>query len=146
MWQSFDELPFLIAEDAEDDLILLQRAVRRAGVPNPHAITTTGVETIAYLKTAGGLAANEHPFPVILFLDLLMPQVDGIEVLKWLRDNPHPPIAIVLHTGVDDEELLQRARELGAMFYLPKGARPEAIREVFRRARSEWKQYQLVQH
>lgn len=148
MWQAFEEMPFLIAEDSEDDLILVQRGLRQAGISNPHVVTSTGLETIDYLQTALEFEheEHEHAFPVVVFLDLLMPQVSGIEVLEWLRDHAHPPISVVLHTGVDDEELLQHARDLGAMLYLPKGARPEAIRAVFRRARTEWEQNQLVQH
>lgn len=143
MRPSFNDLPFIIAEDSEDDLILFQRALRKAGVRNPQIAAATGQETVHYLERASQ-SGGEFPFPVILFLDLLMPESDGFAVLRWLRDHPHPPISIVLHTGVEDETLLQRARDLGASFYLPKGVRPEAIHEVFRRARAEWEQYQLV--
>ena len=139
----FDELPFLVAEDSEDDLLLLERALRKAGVRNPRVTTGTGEETIDYLERGLALGGSEL-FPVVLFLDLVMPRLDGTDVLEWLREQPHPPLAIVLHTGVEDEELLQRARDLGASFYLPKGAEPEAIREVFRRARAEWEQHHLM--
>jgi CheY-like chemotaxis protein len=144
MWQTFDEFPILIAEDSDDDLILLQRALRNEGFANPQVTVATGKDTIAHFQRSLELHPEES-FPVLLFLDLLMPEMGGIEVLKWLRDHQHPPITVVLHTGVDDEALLAQARELGASFYLPKGVRPDAIREVFRRARAEWEQYQLVQ-
>lgn len=144
MRQRFDEFPILIAEDSRDDLILLRRALRNDGIANPQVVTSTGRETIAHFQRAMELHP-EDSFPVLLFLDLLMPEAGGIGVLKWLRDNPHPPITVVLHTGVDDETLLAEARELGASFYLPKGVRSDAIREVFRRTRAEWEQYQLVQ-
>jgi CheY-like chemotaxis protein len=145
MWRSFDELPFLIAEDSEDDLLLLQRALRRTGIPNPQVTTATGQEAIDYLEQA--LAPDaESAFPVILFLDLRMPRVDGLAVLEWLRDHAHPPITVVLHTGVEDEDMLQQARDLGANYFLPKGARPDAIREVFRRARVQWEQHHLLEH
>src|SRR4051812_21688794 len=143
MSEGFEALPILIAEDSDDDLVLLQRALRSANVRNPQIVAETGHEAVSILRRA--LDSSEQPFPVILFLDLLMPQVSGHEVLEWLRDHEHPPITVVLHTGVEDETLLERARDLGASFFLPKGARPDAIREVFRRARAEWEQYQLVQ-
>src|ERR1041385_2948891 len=108
MWQTFDELPVLIAEDSEDDLILLQRGLRRAGIPNPQIIAGTGEEVISALVHA--LESPEQPFPVILFLDLLMPQVSGLEVLEWLRDHEHPPISVVLHTGVEDETMRSEER------------------------------------
>ena len=144
MWESFEELPVLIAEDSDDDLILLQRALRRVGIYNPQLIANTGEEALAILHRAV-IELADHPFPAILFLDLLMPQVSGFEILQWLRDHEHPPITVVLHTGVEDESLLQRARDLGASFYLPKGVRPDAINEVFRRARAEWEQHCLLE-
>jgi CheY-like chemotaxis protein len=145
MWQSFDELPVLIAEDSEDDLLLLQRALRKAGVRNPQLRMSSGREAIDYLEKSSSFGAEE-PFPVILFLDLVMPRVSGIAVLEWLRDHSHPPLNVVLHTGVEDDDLLETARERGASYYLPKGSRPEAIREVFERAREEWEQAHLLEH
>ena len=144
MQQRYDEFPILIAEDSPDDLLLLQRVLRLEGLSNPQVVTSTGRETIAHFQRAMELHPEES-FPVLLFLDLLMPEAGGLVVLKWLRNNPHPPINVVLHTGVEDERLLAEARELGASFHLPKGVRPEAIREVFRRTRAEWEQDQLVQ-
>jgi len=141
--RNFEELPFLVAEDSDDDLFLLKKALQGAGITNPVIVAPTGRQAIDYLARTSNRDANE-PFPVILFMDLLMPRVDGIEVLRWLRDNSHPPLPIVLHTGVEDDELLQRARDLGASYYLPKGARPEALAEVFRRARAEWEQFHIV--
>jgi CheY-like chemotaxis protein len=146
MWQRFDELPILIAEDSEDDLILLQRGLRKAGVVNPQTVTETGRETIEYLERAHSYEPQTPPFPVVLFLDLLMPRGDGMEVLQWLHDHTHPPVAIVLHTGVEDDAQLQQARDLGANYHLPKGARPEAVHEVFHRARAEWEQHHLLEH
>src|ERR1043166_6095404 len=102
MPQRFEELPVLIAEDSEDDLLLLQRAFREASIRNPQLVTFTGHETMAALRDALGFDHNNERFPVVLFLDLFMPQVDGIEVLEWLRDHEHPPITVVLHTGVEE--------------------------------------------
>ena len=145
MRRRFEEMPFLIAEDSDEDLLMLQRALKRVGVANPQIATATGEETIRYLELAMDFQQGQ-PFPVILFLDLLMPGTGGIAVLEWLRTHPHPPITVVLHTGVDDETQLQRARDLGANFFLPKGARSDAIQEVFRRARAEWDQHEMLEH
>jgi CheY-like chemotaxis protein len=141
MWpdQTFDQLPFLVVEDSADDLFLLQKALHEISVPNPHVTVSSVSRAIEYLEQSSK-GQGEHPFPVVLFLDLLLPDVGGIEVLEWLNRNPHPPLPVVLHTGVEDETLLQHARDLGATFYLPKGTKSEAVGEVFRRARAEWEQ------
>jgi CheY-like chemotaxis protein len=136
MWDDFELVPVLIAEDSEDDLLVLQDALRRVGIQNPQVVATTGSEVLAILARAASDETTQ--FPGVLFLDLLMPGNNGLEVLRWLRDHEHPPLTIVVHTGVEDEELLRRARDLGATLYLPKGVRPNAIREVFRRARADW--------
>lgn len=145
MWdaQTFDQLPFLVVEDSADDLFLLQKALHELAIPNPHVTAPSGRMAIDYLaRTATGDSGDE--FPVIMFLDLLLPGLGGIHVLEWLRKNPHPPLSVVLHTGVEDELMLRRARDLGATFYLPKGARTEAVAEVFSRARKEWEQAHSV--
>ena len=144
MWQKFDQLPVLIAEDSNDDLLLLQQTLRNEQVANPQLVAKTGTEALSYLERALDFQ-DKQPFPVLLFLDLLMPEMGGLEVLKWLADHPHPPVTVVLHTGVDDETLLQKARDLGASFYLPKGVRSDAIREVVCRAQEEWEQRQSIQ-
>ena len=145
MWSSFDDLPILIAQDSADDLALLKSALAKEGMKNPQVATTTGEKTIAHLKYALELYP-EDSFPGLLFLDLLMPKGGGMPVLHWLRNHPHPPIAIVLHTGVEDETLLAAARELGANYYLPKGVSPEALHEVYTRAQAEWEQHQFAAH
>src|SRR6185436_15145845 len=111
------------------------RALRKAAIPNPQVTVASGGEAIDYLERSASFANDGEPFPGILFLDLLMPRVNGIAVLEWLRDHPHPPLTVVLHTGTEDDDLLDRARDLGASFHLPKGSRPDAIREVFQRAK-----------
>ena len=148
MWsdKNFEELPFLVVEDSADDLFLLQRALRKSQITNPHVTVCTGVEAIDYLERSSGGHDSENPFPVVIFLDLLLPCVSGLDVLTWLRDHAHPPVPVVLHTGVEDESLLQKARDLGARYYLPKGARAEAIAEVFRRARHEWERHHAFAH
>ncbi len=141
MGDDFEKVPVLIAEDSKDDLRLLLRALERVGVAHPLFMATTASEAIAALEQSA--SANSDAFPGVLFLDLLMPGGSGLEVLRWLNEHDHPPLTVVLHSGVEDEELLRRARDLGANLHLPKGVRPNAIREVFRRARIEWEQ-QLV--
>jgi CheY-like chemotaxis protein len=143
MSQQFDHLPFLIVEGSELDLRLLQRALRRARVPNPAITVATPGQAIRYLeRMAQGGGAS---FPVVLFLDALTSSGAGLEVLRWLQAHEHPPLTVVLHTGVEGDDLLKEARDLGATLYLPKGARPEAVREVFRRARVEWEEAVTVQ-
>lgn len=138
MTDSFDSLPVLVIEDSTDDLELLRHALDRAGVHNPQILASTAAEAIQHLEAAAAFENHECPFPAVLFLDLTVPAVGGISVLEWLHEHAPRRTCVVLHTGTEDDDLLRRARDLGAHFHLPKGARPEAIREVFHRAREGW--------
>ena len=67
----------------------MQIALERAKVKNPLAVARDGREAIAYLKGDGKFAnRQEYPLPALVLLDLRLPQVPGLEVLKWIREQP----------------------------------------------------------
>src|SRR5437868_11863537 len=75
----------LLVEDNEDDVFLLQRALKYAGIENPLHIVQDGEAALAYLSGAGVFAdRTQHPLPFIVFLDLKLPYLNGFEVLTWL--------------------------------------------------------------
>src|SRR5690349_327990 len=79
----------LIAEDDEDHVFLLKRALQKGAVLNPVFVVSDGQEAIEYLKGEGKYADRyEYPLPSLLLLDLKMPQKDGFEVLEWIRQQP----------------------------------------------------------
>src|SRR4051794_25773408 len=79
-------LKVLVAEDSEDDAVLLARAFRKAGAPNPVHVCRDGQEMIDYLSGVEKFQdRNTYPWPSMLLLDLKMPRVSGFEVLEWLK-------------------------------------------------------------
>jgi len=106
----------LVIEDANDQALLVGIAARRA---NPGLLVQTvhnGLEGLAYLK---GLPPFEdrsrHPLPDLIILDLYMPEVDGFEVLAWIRDHhTAAQCPVVVLTGSVRPEDETRALELGA--------------------------------
>jgi CheY-like chemotaxis protein len=106
----------LVIEDANDQALLVGIAARRA---NPGLLVHTvhnGLEGLAYLK---GLPPFEdrsrHPLPDLVLLDLYMPELDGFEVLAWIRDHYEAaPFPVVVLTGSVRPEDETRAMELGA--------------------------------
>lgn len=84
-----EQFPILIAEDDENDAIILERALRKVGFMNPVRFCRDGTEVISYLRGDEPYQDRSiFPFPLIVITDLKMPKMGGIEVLKWLHDHP----------------------------------------------------------
>jgi CheY-like chemotaxis protein len=111
----------LVAEDNEDDRLLLQRALTAARVLNPIYSVHDGEETIAYLEGTGPYGDREKfPRPILLLLDLNMPKKSGYEVLAWLQTHPADKLGVVVLTGGKELGALNRAYALGAHSFLVK--------------------------
>ena len=130
----------LLVEDAEDDVFLFKRALKAAHVTNAVDVVTGGQAAIDYLASI--LHADDkaqHLPPFIIFLDLKMPQVDGFEVLSWVRSQPQlDSVVVVVLSGSNESQDLRRAYALGARSYLLKPAKPEEIGEFIESMSSRW--------
>src|SRR5438105_2858307 len=112
----------LVAEDREDDIILIRRAFARARVVNPIHVVRDGEEALAYLKGEGKYGnRREYPLPELLLLDLKMPRMDGFEVLRWVRSQPDLRLLrVVVLTSSEDVRDVNLAYQLGANSFLVK--------------------------
>jgi CheY-like chemotaxis protein len=112
----------LLAEDREDDILLIRHAFSKANILNPLYVVRDGEETILYLKGEGKFANRaEYPLPDLLLLDLKMPGVDGFEVLKWVRSQPGmSALRILVLTSSDAIRDVNEAYHLGANSFLVK--------------------------
>src|SRR6185436_2235354 len=112
----------LIAEDNEDHVILLRRALQKGALLNPIFVVNDGEETVAYLKGEGKYADRyEYPLPALLLLDLKMPKKNGFEVLEWIRQQPGlRRLRVVVLTTSDSPDDIDRAYELGANAFMVK--------------------------
>ena len=112
----------LVADDTDDDVVLLQRAFTKARMAPPRHIVDNGAAAIAYLAGEGPYADRTlFPLPALLLLDLKLPQRSGLEVLAWLRQQPglkHLPV-IVMTTSAQPTDVDQ-ACELGANAFVVK--------------------------
>src|SRR4051812_25595571 len=79
----------LLAEDNEDDIVLIRGALEEAQVPYKLQVVENGAHALQYLKGEGPYADRaKFSIPFLVLLDLRMPVVPGFEVLKWIRSQP----------------------------------------------------------
>jgi CheY-like chemotaxis protein len=131
----------LLVEDNEDDVFLMRRALKEAGVTAPLHVVEHGDEAIAYLKGTGAFAERvRHPLPRSVFLDLKLPYRSGHEVIAWIRAEPRfASMVVIVLTSSEEPVDLQRAYQLGANSYLVKPATAEQLLELARAFTLRWR-------
>jgi CheY-like chemotaxis protein len=117
-----------------DDAHLIRRAVLGAHPKAAVAIVTSGAETKAYVEGAGQFADREKfPYPSLILLDLRMPEMNGFEVMQWLRSQPeHAAIPVIVISSFDRQRDIRKSYQLGARTFLSKPVNPESIRMAVR--------------
>ncbi len=126
----------LIVEDNTDDLELTVRALKRHQITNEIAVAHDGAEALAWLfgETGDALGARD-PLPAVVLLDLRLPKVDGLEVLRRIRAHERTRLVpIVVLTSSKEEEDRLRGYELGANSFVQKpvdfGCFADAVRQL----------------
>jgi len=112
----------LVVEDNPDDVFLLKRALKKAGITHPVDVVTDGQAAMDYLsQKISGQGSGPSALPLFVLLDLKLPKANGFEVLEWLRGQPllSKIVTIVLTSSPEESDILM-AYELGARSYLIK--------------------------
>jgi two-component system response regulator len=115
-------LPILLAEDSKHDVMAVKRAWKQHAIPNELFVVRDGEECLDYLHKRGKYTPPEEaPFPGVLLLDINMPKVNGLDVLRHIRNDPdlkRLPV-VVLTTSKRDEDLLE-SYDLNVNAYVAK--------------------------
>jgi len=131
----------LVAEDDENDFLVLGRALRKARFETDLRRVHNGAEIIEYLSGENAFADREaYPFPELILLDLKMPRVDGFDVLIWLRSQKElKNLPAIIFSASDNPGEMQQARELGATAYLVKPSAYDGYPKVVQALRDLWR-------
>jgi len=129
-----EALQVLLAEDDEGHANLVQRNLKRAGIDNPIVHVRDGQQALDYLHCAGAYTGRMASGPLLLLLDLNMPRVDGVEVLRQLKaDDKTASIPVIVLTTSDDPREVQRCYDLGCSVYITKPVAYDAFVEAIKR-------------
>lgn len=113
----------LVVEDERSDLFSLERAFRQVGQEFVLQVVETGEEAVHYLEGKEPYSDRaQYPLPILIILDLRLPGMSGLDLLKWIRQQSlFKKLPIIALTAYGNRNL-PRAYELGLDFYLLKPA------------------------
>jgi two-component system response regulator len=116
------EKVILLVEDNADDEELTLRALGKSNIMNRVIVARDGAEALDYLFVRGAHAARDpREMPQVVLLDLKLPKVDGLEVLRQLRADPRTRrLPVVILTSSAEEQDVLRGYDLGANSYIRK--------------------------
>ncbi|MDQ3864442.1 MAG: response regulator [Actinomycetota bacterium] len=130
----------LLVEDNPDDELLALRALKKSGVPNEVVVARDGVEALDYLFASGPHAGRDPSvMPQLILLDLKLPRVDGLEVLRRLRSDERTrrlPV-VILSSSRERRDMLD-GYGLGANSYVRKPVDFEQFVSTVELLRSYW--------
>jgi two-component system, response regulator len=130
----------LLVEDNPNDAALTLRALRKSNVVNPVVVARDGVEALDYVFGQGVHAGREMAaMPQVILLDLKLPKLDGLDVLKAIRANVFTRLlpVVVLTSSIEDQDLI-RSYGFGANSYVRKPVDSVQFMEAVRQLGSYW--------
>jgi DNA-binding response OmpR family regulator len=131
--------PILLVEDDENDVFFFQRAMNKAGMNHPLQVARDGQEAIDYLRGVEKFAERaEYPPPCLILLDLKLPFVMGLDVLKWIRQQSNVASIVLILSSSREETDIAAAYRLGANGYLVKPAQTSDLGDMVRAVSDFW--------
>ena len=113
------EITILVVENSEAGRQLMLEAFKSAGITSGLVYVTDGEDALMYVRGQGKYAG--HITPDLIFLDLSLPKISGLDVLREIKSNPDlMHIPIVVASGTDDPELIRRVYALNGNCFIRK--------------------------
>jgi len=135
----------LQVEDDDNDIYFLKFAMKQAPLGNCLRVVKSGEEAIEYFQGAGKFAdRTAYPIPGLVLLDLRLVRMNGLEVLKWIRNQPEfHAVVVLMFTSSAHPDDIERAARLGANAFLQKPSGPEDLVRLLRSIHSFWCEFHL---
>ena len=134
--------PFTIlhVEDDPNDVLLVERAIKKCNAPVLLRSVGDGDKAVAYLKGDESFSNREQfPLPNLVLLDLKMPRKSGLEVLGWIRENAElKRLPVVIFTSSKHDQDINRAYDLGANSYLVKPVGFDSLLDTVKQIQAYW--------
>jgi len=128
-----------LVEDEEGDVFFMRQAMQKAGVLDSLQVASDGRQAIDYLKGNGKFANREEfPLPCLVLLDLKLPRVMGLDVLKWIREQPEVATIVVILTSSQEQADIATAYRLGANGYLVKPSDVSQLTDMAKSIKDFW--------
>jgi CheY-like chemotaxis protein len=123
----------VMIEDDEGHARLIEKNIRRAGVNNPISPFSNGTEAVRFLFGADGSGLVNKGRPLLILLDLNLPDMTGVDILARVKSNEHlKRIPVVVLTTTDDAVEIQRCYDLGCNVYITKPVNYENFANAIR--------------
>lgn len=134
-----DVVDILLVEDNPQDVELTLRAFKKRHLINPVMVLENGAEALDFLLSRGPYQGQATPAPKVILLDLKLPKVNGLEVLRALKEDPRTQnLPVVMVTSSAEDPDIQAAYRLGANSYVVKPVDFDAFAEAMSHVGMYW--------
>jgi CheY-like chemotaxis protein len=135
----YQQVEILLAEDSPADAEMTLRALRKNNLANRVHWVKDGAEALEYIFRAGTYAERANYQPKLILLDIKMPKIDGIEVLRRLKEDPDArTIPVVVMTSSNEERDVIESYRLGVNSYIVKPVAFDAFLETVAKIGMYW--------
>ncbi len=129
-----EELTIIVAEDDEGHASLITKNLNRAGISNHIMLFKDGQDVLDFLFLKGKGPHREHGKSYLLLLDIRMPKVDGVEVLRQIKtDSELSKMPVIMVTTTDDPREVDNCHKLGCSVYITKPLDYEKFTDAIRK-------------
>jgi CheY-like chemotaxis protein len=145
-WNKIPSSDFiLLVEDNADDVFFVKRAIKQAGIRSPLHVVSDGRQAIDYLQGAGTFSDRQNfPLPTVILLDIKLPEVSGLDVLRWIRSQPAlRTLIVVMLTASSQTVDIDLSYQLGANSFLVKTASHADLVEMLKVVHDYWVKFNL---